>query len=201
MAILFLDTTYRTTLGLLDNDLKWLHFKVFEDQKASSFLQNEVHLMCSQNGIKLKSLDSVITLAGPGFYTGLRVSEGFSDIFDFFGIPKCSFYSFDIPKILGFKEGMWITKAYRGEYFVHSWGDQGEKSELFKIEDFNLNFIKESHSFIHSKQAFDLEINAQNTLDLIKTNPSIIFKKVLDLKLKKEVFYFRAPEDEFRMNP
>ena len=80
MASLFIDSTYDITLGILDDDLGWIKFERFFGQKASAIIQKETHNLLQSAGLKLTELSSVITIAGPGFYTGLRLSEGFADV-------------------------------------------------------------------------------------------------------------------------
>ena len=60
--------------------------------------------------------------------------------------------------------------------------------------------------FIHSEISLDdkirpLALNAVSTSEILKTHSKEIFQHVLGKNLKCESFYFRAPEDEFRMNP
>jgi tRNA threonylcarbamoyladenosine biosynthesis protein TsaB len=201
LAILFIDTTYKTCLGLLDKDLNWIEFRAYENQRASGLLQSETYSICAKYGIPTKALEGIITVSGPGFYTGLRVSEGFSDIFQLFNIPNYSFYSFDIPKLLGHSQGTWITKAYRGEYFIHSWNGDHSSNDLIQSSLIQQRIEQSEKKFIHCSSALDIETDAMKTLDLIQHVPQKIFSLVLEQKLKKEIFYFRAPEDEFRMNP
>jgi tRNA threonylcarbamoyladenosine biosynthesis protein TsaB len=158
-----------------------------------------------EKGVEMKDLSAVITVAGPGFYTGLRLSEGFADVTKFFQIPHYSFYSHEIPGWLGHEEGAWVTKAYRGEYFIYQWKGVVGKQNL--IETKNLQDFKlPSEVFIHSETALDEKLralvgNATSTLELLKSSPKKIFQHVFQEKSVRESFYFRAPEDEFRMNP
>jgi len=201
LAFLFVDTTYKTSLGILNDNFNWLSFKTYTDQRASGLLQAETYKLLKEYEIEISGLTGVIYLAGPGFYTGLRLSEGFTDIFEFFGVPRYSFYSFDIPKMVGVQSGHWITKAYKGEYFVHNWKDSYDESVLLKSKDFSLEQLNFSEKFIHHEDAIDLVGSFTKTLKLIETEPSRIFSKIISEGMKKEIFYFRAPEDEFRTNP
>ncbi len=200
---MFLDTTYKTVIGLLDSNLEWSEFQVFEAQKASAFLQSEVYKICENKNIFFKHLKGVVFLSGPGFYTGLRVSEGFADIAQLFGVPSYSFYSFDVPKFLGINSGLWITKAYKGEYFIHRWNMGEHINSLVSTKEFNPESLNHEDTFIHTDGSIDFQspINLKNSLQMIKENPSRLFSRVIEDKLKKEIFYFRAPEDEFRTNP
>lgn len=205
MSVLFIDSSYDITLGLLDEGMEWLDFRIFRGQRASSTLQTETHRLLKDFNKKMPDLTRVVTIAGPGFYTGLRLSEGFSDVTSFFNIPFNSFYSYDIPALTGVPEGAWVTKAYRGEYFIHEWKDGEKKSRLIEAKDIPALTLS-GQVFIHSDISLDdkirpLALNAVSTSDILKTHPKEIFQHVLGNNLKCESFYFRAPEDEFRMNP
>lgn len=205
MSVLFIDSSYDITLGLLDEGMEWLDFRIFRGQRASSTLQTQTHQLLKDFQKKMTDLTRVVTIAGPGFYTGLRLSEGFSDVTSFFDIPKNSFYSYDIPLITGVSEGSWVTRAYRGEYFVHEWRNGESESRLLEAKDLPALSLK-GQVYIHSEISLDekikpLTVDAVSTSDLLKNHPRKIFSHVLTHNLHCESFYFRAPEDEFRMNP
>ena len=191
-------------MGVLDDSLKWLDFRRFEGKKGSSTLQREVDRMLSELKIDPKTLKSVVTVAGPGFYTGLRLSEGFADVLSFFGIPHFSFFTYQIPVWTGTVQGSWMTKAYRGEYFFFDW--KGGNHTISLIADSELeNHLKQYQGiFVHSEKALDEKSLALipphiKTIDLLKAHPEKIFGQVLAQKLKFDSYYFRAPEDEFRV--
>lgn len=203
MSVLFIDSSYDITLGLLDEGMEWLDFRIFRGQRASSTLQTETHRLLKDFNKQMKDLKKVVTIAGPGFYTGLRLSEGFSDVTSFFNIPYNSFYTYEIPLMTGVQEGTWVTKAYRGEYFFYEWKNGEGKAKLLEVKDLT---APSGQVFIHSDISLDEKLkpfttNAISTSDLLKANPKKIFEKVLSENLKRESYYFRAPEDEFRMNP
>lgn len=203
MSLLFIDSSYDITLGLLDENLGWHDLRGFRGQRASSTLQTETHKLLKDFKTPMSSLKGVVSIAGPGFYTGLRLSEGFSDVTSFFGIPHFSFYSYEIPFWLGHAKGTWVTKAYRGEYFFYEWSGNSGKVRLLESKDL---FIPEGEIFIHSETSLDeklkpVAVNAFSSSELLRNEPRKIFSHVLTEKLKRESYYFRAPEDEFRMNP
>jgi len=203
LSLLFIDTSYDITLGLLDENLGWHDLRAFRGQRASSTLQTETHRLLKDFNIQMKSLKGIVSVAGPGFYTGLRLSEGFADVTSFFGIPHCSFYSHEIPRWLGHDKGTWVTKAYRGEYFFYEWA--GDTGNVRLLESKEL-YLPEGKVFIHSDTSLDerlkpLAAQALSTSELLKNEPKKIFSHVISENLKRESYYFRAPEDEFRMNP
>ncbi len=207
MTALFIDSTYDITIGILGDDLGWIDFKKFSGQKASTVIQKETHAMLGSFGIKLKDIESIITIAGPGFYTGLRLSEGFADVLKFSGIKHYSLLSYTIPRLLDIRSGTWMTKAYRGEYFFHTWSYEGQKNELIstsELEKYSLN-ISKSNFYIHSDSGIDefskrFFIDSSTTHDLLRKNPNKIFTELLNSTEKSDSFYFRAPEDEFKVS-
>ena len=207
MASLFIDSTYDITLGILDDAQSWIKFERFYGQKASAIIQKETHNLLNSAGLKILDLTSVITIAGPGFYTGLRLSEGFADVLIFLGIKHYSFLSHDIPVLAGIQAGTWMTKAYRGEYFFHFWEGNTSRNQLVASKDLEkfLETVDKSSFYIHSDSAIDdlsrnLTNNTLTTHDLLKENSQIIFSSILKSQSKVGSFYFRAPEDEFKMS-
>ncbi|MES2528601.1 MAG: hypothetical protein V4598_16075 [Bdellovibrionota bacterium] len=204
MSVLFIDSSYDITLGLLDENLGWHDLRVFRGQRASATLQTETHKLMKDFHLEMKNLKGVVSIAGPGFYTGLRLSEGFADVTKFFTLPHNSFYSYEVPLWLGHNEGTWITKAYRGEYFIYDW--KGETSRIRLISTKDLPDLKITNQvFIHSDTSLDeklssFAVGAISTSDLLKNHSQKIFSHVLK-GMTRESYYFRAPEDEFRMNP
>lgn len=204
MSYLYLDTTYDVTIGILDESLEWVDFIKVEGQKASRTLQLETHRLLEKHGLELSGFQGLFTVAGPGFYTGLRLSEGFADVLKFFSIPHYSFYSFEIPLLLGVTKGTWVTKAYRGEYFFYEWDKGSEAQNLLSTKD--LETVKcKGDLFIHSQTSIDEKLSslakgAQETSDLVKKSPRPIFQTILKNQWVKKSFYFRAPEDEFKVS-
>ena len=207
MAKLFIDSTYDISIGILDDNLGWIKFDKFYGQKASAIIQTETHNLLKSVGLKITDLSSVITTAGPGFYTGLRLSEGFADVLTFSGFTHNSFLTYSIPVLAGVQAGTWMTKAYRGEYFFHFWDGTESRNELVSskdLEDF-LNTVDKSSFYIHSGSAIDdfsrnILQKFSTTDDLLKSKSEIIFSSILKSSTKVDSFYFRAPEDEFKVS-
>ncbi|HLW58116.1 MAG TPA: hypothetical protein VKY27_12050 [Bacteriovoracaceae bacterium] len=200
MAYLFVDSTYDLTLGLLKDNFSWAKYVHFPNQKASEILQIEVLKMCSEFNVEVPNLTSVIHIAGPGFYTGLRLSEGFVDVLKFSGIKSYSYYTYDILPLLGVNSGLWITKAYRGEYFIHDLSNK--ENSLIPSSRLKEVIVDKSPFYIHSDKAIDdlgreCIIDPISTSDLLEKNPQV-FKEIIQQNFQRESYYFRAPEDEFR---
>lgn len=184
--------------------MNWLSFEKFAGQKASAIIQGKIHELLVKHDIEPQGLSGVINVNGPGFYTGLRLAEGFSDVLSFFGIKQYSFYSYEIPYWCGVKSGVWFTKAYRGEYFFYHWDQDVSHHELVDSKKLEAHLLAQKY-YIHSPSSLDtlssgLVKSSVSTVDLLYQNPQKVFSYVLK-GLKREAFYFRAPEDEFKVNP
>lgn len=201
---LFIDSTYDLCLGILDEDFNWLNFDIHSVHKSSGILQSKVNEILIKNKTTPSSLRGVFTVNGPGFYTGLRLAEGFSDVFSFFGINQYSFYTYEIPFWCGYKKGTWFTKAYRGEHFFYNWHEKSHSFKLIKSIDLDPSLFS-GDVFSHSESSSDpltenLIPGPIHTTDLLQEKPQQIFPKVIQSP-SREPFYFRAPEDEFKVNP
>lgn len=200
MAYLFVDSTYDLTLGLLKENFSWAKYTHFSNQKASEVLQLEVHKLCEEFNIKVTELTAVIHIAGPGFYTGLRLSEGFVDVLKFTGVKSYALYTYDILPYLGINSGQWVTKAYRGEYFIHEIGSQ--ENSLIATSHFKDFIVNKGPFYIHSDKAIDdlareCLISPLTTASLLEKNPQVL-AEIIKNDFQRESYYFRAPEDEFR---
>lgn len=200
MAYLFVDSTYDLTLGLLKDDFSWAKYSHFPNQKASEILQLKTLELCSKFDVEVKDLKGVIHVSGPGFYTGIRLSEGFVDVLKFSAIPSYAYYSYEILPLLGIESGYWITKAYRGEYFIHQVGNK--ENILIPSKELKNFIVDKSPIYIHSDKAID-ELGREtlhhpiSTSSLLEENPKVL-KEIVTKNSQRESYYFRAPEDEFR---
>lgn len=207
MASLFIDSTYDITLGILNEELGWLRFQRYLGQKASSIIQVETHSLLKSVGLSMKDISQVLTISGPGFYTGLRLSEGFADVMVFHGASHFNFLSYDIPKFSGVPSGTWMTKAYRGEYFFHNWDGEVSKNVLIATKDLEeyLASVDKTNLYIHSESAIDEVCRKflgkyNTTTSLLESSPLAVLTEVCTQKTKMDSFYFRAPEDEFKVS-
>jgi tRNA threonylcarbamoyladenosine biosynthesis protein TsaB len=207
LASLFIDSTYDITLGILDDDLGWIKFQRYFGKKASVIIQKETHQLLQSSKISMQDIQQVITIAGPGFYTGLRLSEGFADVMTFMGSRHLNFLSYEIPYMTGVPQGTWMTKAYRGEYFFHQWNGNQSENKLITTKELEgyLASVDKSSFYIHSDSAIDelsksLISKWHTTSELLENEPKKIFTQVLNNAKKMDSYYFRAPEDEFKVS-
>ena len=201
MSTLFLDTSYNQVLGLLDNQGAWLARRELAGQKSSAELHRQLYELCPD----AKTIQRVMYVAGPGFYTGLRIAYGIADILGKAGRELMSFYNYDVPRLLGIADYTWITKAYRGEVFIHTCRAGVGANRLVSEKEF-LQQDWGGRLFIHHAQALDPQMaaklpEAEATQALLLASMNALYPLVLSSPVLQELHYFRPPEEEFKPNP
>lgn len=205
MSSLFLDTSYNQILGFLSTEGKPARLSIKEGQRTSASLHVELNTLLKGANSSLKDVTDVIYVAGPGFYTGLRLAYGIADIMRISGARLFGFYAFDIPHILGVESYQWITKAYRGEVFVFS--RTGDKTVTTLLSDREFQDREwETSCYIHHASALDDAMRAKlrspvSTQELLEAQLPAICAQVMATDLQKELFYFRPADEEFKQNP
>lgn len=194
---LFIDSTFGITVGLLDKNLTWLDYHFVEGQRGSAVIHKLIHDALEKNNLSLENIEYLIQVAGPGSYTGMRVSEGIKQVFEWEKFNTLSFYHYQVPKLVGVHKGIWFCDAFKGETFLYSWDGELEKKELVKNTTAKDLLTNQVENFYQLSEINKLELKAKSTQQLIKENPSIIFKKVIDKKINKELYYFRSLDEEF----
>jgi tRNA threonylcarbamoyladenosine biosynthesis protein TsaB len=194
---LYIDTTENLVLGLLNKNYEWLEY--FEDNtsKISASIHHHMNEFLEKHSLDIKDISGLIFPAGPGSYTGMRVAEGISQIFNWQKIPSFSFYHFEVPAILGTNCGSWVAKAFKGEIFEYSWSGNDSSRALKKIKDFSFN---KNSSYFSRSENLAPEINdgsIEYTKNVVKENPKELFHHIIKNKTKRELYYFREIEDEF----
>lgn len=191
---LFIDTTKAITVGILDLDFKWLSYEYFPDAKGSALIHKIIYDQYKENNLNLLETKALIQVAGPGSYTGMRVSEGISQIFDWQDFQTFSFYHYEVPSILGVKSGVWLANAFKGEFFTYSWNEKSASSQLIKKENFS--YDKETKYY----SSFDFEESGTTldlTSELIKNMSATLFNAVVSENMKKPLYYYRTLEEEY----
>jgi tRNA threonylcarbamoyladenosine biosynthesis protein TsaB len=191
---LFIDTSQNITIGLLNKDLTWVDYQYLISKKSSAELHYLIYGMLKKENIDVMDITGLIYCAGPGSYTGMRISEGLSNIFDWSSINVNSFYHFELPQICGIEAGVWASKAFKGEYFLYKWDKSSSDKTLIPESDLE-NQIG-SHEIFFGHEPF-MEKSGKLSMDLIKDNPEVIFKHVLDNDICEPLYYYRPLEQEF----
>jgi tRNA threonylcarbamoyladenosine biosynthesis protein TsaB len=191
---LFIDTTKAITVGLLNEDYEWLSYNYLKDAKGSALIHKIIFDQIQSQGSVISDIKGLIQVAGPGSYTGMRVSEGIAQIFDWQNFETFSFYHYEVPFFLGVNEGVWFSNAFKGEYFVCSWSEQKNKTQLIKKEDIDLA----SQNVLYTGfEVEDLNVSYQLTSHMIQKNAKALFKNVVENNLKKPLYYYRTLDEEY----
>jgi len=191
---LFIDTTQDITIGLLDDKLSWMEYQSLGSKKSSAVLHHMIFSILKKHDLEISEIKSVLYSAGPGSYTGMRVSAGITDIFHWQNIKINSFYHFKIPSYVGVESGAWISKAFKGEYFIHDWEKAEGISRL--VKEAELETAIEGKVLYAGHDNYD-QVDIQLTRDLIRNEPSKIFSRIIADNNYEELYYFRPLEDEY----
>ena len=193
---LYLDTTEKLVIGLLDENYQWVDYFEEDIRSASLRIQGIIFDNLGRHNKTVSDIKAVFQASGPGSYTGMRVSEGLSQIFEWHDYPIFSFYHFEVPQLLGIEKGTWNANAYKGDVFYYHWENENEDYELKKIE--SVREKEGDHLFSHyHKEPFEM-INDENlTSVMIKNNPKTFFQLLEQKKLRREPYYYRPLDVEF----
>jgi|GEM_PF-969166 len=203
---LYVDSSYDLTIGLLDNQGTWLERSKITDAKTSEVLQVEIFNLLNKHKLNYRKLTSLITSAGPGFYTGLRLTEGLSDLSKIIKIPCFSFYNYEIPRWSGVCEGTWLTKAYKGEYLLYHWNDLDHSSELLGSHELETWLKSEQAFYYPSEKSLDERLKQHVSKGtcvetLFFSNGEVLLHKVIQSQQTRSSYYFRPSEEEYKANP
>ncbi len=203
MKTLFLDTAYNQVVGLLNEDAHWLGRQTSQGQKSSANLHLQLHELCQQHQVRAAEIKTVVYVSGPGFYTGLRVGYGIAETLRLDGVESLGIYAHEVPMLLGERDYAWVTKAYRGEVFVHTCQSGVGVSRLVPEREFSARALG-AKVFIHSTAALDEKLidlqSCPTTEELIQSNIQKLLPQWRSSGTKP-LFYFRVAEEEFRPNP
>ena len=193
MSYLYIDTSKDLIVGMLDKQFNWLGYERIPMSKGSTLIHEIIYNLSQKTNFDIAKPAAVFYAAGPGSYTGMRVASGIAGVYEWENIPVYSFYHYEVPSLLGVKEGVWYTEAFKQECFVYKWDEKNSQHELVKGELWKqtLNTHKNIYSQNEGSQG------ELGTTDLIFKQGTHFFQTILKLKLKKELYYFRPLEKEF----
>ena len=133
MSYLYIDSSKHLVLGLLDEKFKWMDFLEVKDVKTSAHIHKDIFSMLSRNDLSMDDLFGVFVISGPGSYTGVRVSEGLAQVLEWAKIPVYSFNHFQVPQFLNDNSWIFVSKAFKGEFFIYdNDGNSSCKNEIKK---------------------------------------------------------------------
>ncbi|MFZ4714017.1 MAG: hypothetical protein ACOYL6_09910 [Bacteriovoracaceae bacterium] len=207
MSTLFLDTSHHLTLGLLNEKFQWLDYRKIEGGKTATDLHHNLYQMLTGHKLQLKNLSAAIQIAGPGSYTGMRVSDGLFQSLKLFGLNTHSIYHFDVPHLLGKSSGLWLSNAFKGEIFSVEWDGEQKNQNLMSEKDFISRYedVKNTKLYTHHITAFSptfsLWVKQKSfceTSALIQDCSELLFPQIVQQNVYKPIFYYRPIEQEFK---
>ncbi len=202
---LFIDSCEYLTLGLLNEKFEWVDYEQVSSQKNSEIFHTKLYELLTRANLTLDTIEKCFLVAGPGSYTGMRLSEGMGQLLQWHKKKIYSFYHFEVPALLNFAQGVWLSEAFKGELFFYKWNSivKSESMELVPKQDKeNEIWVDElygdyDHVFTHFATGnFDCEY----TTELIRRRPSELFPKIVALDLQRESYYYRPLEKEFKQS-
>lgn len=191
MNYYYLDTTNGLTIGLLNENFEWLIFENSEEKKPSEVIHKKLNDISIKFNVEITE-STLITVAGPGSYTGMRLSEGLAHILKICGTKVVSLLHFEVPFLVGIKNGLWVTNAFKNQFFVFEWKENENRNYLVDAND--MNFSKD----VFSNMQLPLFKNVQLTTELIKNNPALVLGFAVKRGQFLGAYYFRTLDEEFK---
>ena len=195
---IYIDTTLKLSLALIDEDFSVLTHKSYEENKTANIIHTELNLLLEDNNLNADSNIDLIINNGPGSYTGVRVGEGIGKVFEMDGKKVFSFNEHEIfPHLVD--KGLWISNAFKGEFFACAWGNsEAPRSKLVDKE--NLIAMLREHQNIYTNDLFDFgEAKMISSKETLIKNASRVFEYVVSKELRLPPFYFRKIDQEFKI--
>lgn len=196
MAGLYLDTSERLAWGILNENFEWILYDEYPVRQAASTIHQIIATGLREKNLSIEMIKEIFVLGGPGSYTGIRIAEGIAQVFEWQGIKTYSFYANEIPFLCGVESGIWIGEAFKGDLFEYRWQGQEGHQRLIRKADYELpKECFEIYSHYSQEMGEQIKLSAR----LIQNESKQIFKKVRDQNLRREPFYYRTGEEEFKV--
>jgi len=194
MHYIYVDVTSGLILGLLDASFNWVVYKESNEKKPSEVIHREIHELISTNKVDKNNLEYFFS-SGPGSYTGMRLGEGIAQILEWNKATVYSFHQFEVPQLMGIQKGFWMTNAFKGQLFIYSWDSEKSTIELINTTDVSVTNENLGYTLSQDNELFKNLITSKS---MIAKEPAKFFKKIKELKMRKQPYYFRTLEEEFK---
>lgn len=199
MNYLFLDTSVNLTIGVLDEKLQWVDLVEIETKKTSEVIHSKIFEILSKNGLTVNSNFEIISIVGPGSYTGMRIVEGVNQIFELEGKKIYSFHTFCLPEFMKIDWTYVCFMAFKNEVFLY---DRNKTSKLVSVENFqNGDILAGNFKLVTYGDGFkDQSLEIFDIRPIFLKEPSAVLMEILKADMRHEPFYFRPVEVEFKQN-
>lgn len=195
---LFLDTSAYIQVGLLDEELNWIHYELIPNRKGSQVIHKIIYETMKIFNLTFKELKGILLSNGPGSYTGIRIGEGVAQILALEDISVYSFYHYEVPVFCGVTQYQFYERAFKGEIFEYIRNGNEEVRHLITEEKFqSLDFGADNLYHLTGEL---LDKTLLSIYELFKHKPQKIFSKVIERAEHLPPYYFRPLEKEFRMS-
>jgi tRNA threonylcarbamoyladenosine biosynthesis protein TsaB len=196
MYSLYVDSTSGLVIGLLDSNFNWVEYLDSNEKKPSEVIHHEIFTLVQKYKLDFKNMNFFFS-AGPGSYTGMRLGEGIAQILSWEQNKVFSFHHFDVPELVNIPKGYWVTNAFKGQIFVYNWDKEKGLAEKELVKSLDFKILDPELGYTLSTEVKDFS-HLKTTKELIKKSSSIIFSKVLEMKLREPPYYFRTLDEEFK---
>ncbi|MCY4524587.1 MAG: hypothetical protein OXB84_07605 [Halobacteriovoraceae bacterium] len=186
---------------MLNEQNQWIDYREIPLKKSSELLHITIYQMLQKNDLTVENIQSLFTIAGPGSYTGVRLAEGFAQVFSWQKITIFSCCHFEIPRLLGIKRGIFLSQAFKREVFVYKWNENISDKKNLPDSQFDMVIKSMENIGYPLFAAFNDKIfsgfNMQFTDVLLRENIERIFTQIKTKKMRSPIYYYRHLEREY----
>lgn len=199
MNYLFLDTSINLTVGILNEKFQWIDLTEIETKKTSEIIHSKIFEILTKNSLTVNSNFEIISIVGPGSYTGMRIVEGVNQIFELEGKKIYSFHTFCLPELIRSEWTHVCFKAFKNEVFLY---ESGAKTQLVSVENFKNHYVlHQNYKLVTYGDGFlDIESSVFDIRPGFLKNPADALSAIVKADMRHEPFYFRPVEVEFKQN-
>ncbi len=204
LPFLFLDTAYDSThaLYLADDQYQIQNLGVIQ---SSDLIHHSLYQQLKEFDLKLSQVKTLITIAGPGFYTGLRVAEGLAQTLSHLGLTHYSFYHHQWPFDLIADCQAWVCNGFKGQIFI---AGKNNQTQLYSLKDQSWLEQLPQNVYSYSEDSVKtIEDPIRKAGKTIHFTSQLFNEKLIELcfqviqkQRREEIFYFRSIQNEFKTN-